>query len=133
LVALDEVAGDADVAQPLLMVGFAEPAAVVDIALWDDDPRQIRRDSLIAIHGPSIVTAHANRWDAHDADLGCPSMIECSSTTESASRSGRVASFNKSKLGANLIRSAKPTTNLKFLTAITETLGKIDSYFLDRT
>ena len=41
LVVLDEMAGDADVAQPLLVKGFAEPAAGVDVPFRNDDLRQI--------------------------------------------------------------------------------------------
>jgi hypothetical protein len=43
LVILDEAAGDADLAQPLLVKGFAEPAAVIDMPSRKDEPRHIHR------------------------------------------------------------------------------------------
>ena len=50
LVVLDETAGDADVAQPMLVKGFAEPAAAVDVPFRNDYLRQICNPYYHAFH-----------------------------------------------------------------------------------
>jgi hypothetical protein len=43
LVVLDEAAGHAELVQPLLVTGFAEPAAAIDMPFRDDDPGHIQQ------------------------------------------------------------------------------------------
>ena len=42
LIVLNERAGDAEIAQPLVMKGFAEPSAAVRMSFGHDDARQER-------------------------------------------------------------------------------------------
>jgi hypothetical protein len=41
LVVLNEIATDPDRLEPVLVKGLAEPAAVIGMPLWNDEPRRI--------------------------------------------------------------------------------------------
>jgi hypothetical protein len=42
-VVLNEAARDACLAQPFLVIGFAQPAPIIAMPLWEDDSRQVRK------------------------------------------------------------------------------------------
>src|SRR5262249_36877653 len=61
LVVLNEPTGNPKLAQALLVEGFAEPAAVVDVALGNDEAREARRNSCSVAHGTMLRCEIFNR------------------------------------------------------------------------
>ena len=54
LIVLHEPAADAEVVQALLVEGFAKPSTGVNVALWGNNPRQIRREKGTGTHDTKI-------------------------------------------------------------------------------
>src|SRR5262245_22443632 len=61
LVVLHEPVGNAEVMQALLVEGFAEPSPGVNVALWGNNPRQVRREKCGGTHDAKIAILLLNK------------------------------------------------------------------------